>query len=74
MTIEARFNLQRGIPENKLYSGTNYTNESLLDSYLIQTQAILNRGKEETALEDYLKSKIEESLEEVLEDLLKDFS
>lgn len=73
MTIEARFNLQRGVPENKIHTGTNYTNESLLDSYIIQTQEIVNRAKEESSLEGYLKSIIEERLEEVLDDLLKDF-
>ena len=35
MTIQALWNLQHGVPENKLYSGTNYTADSQLDKYVI---------------------------------------
>ena len=73
MTIEARLNLQRGVPEGKIHKGRNYTNESPLDSYIIQKQKMRNKLVEYAELEDYLNSMISESLEEVLEDLLKDF-
>ena len=66
MTLQARFNLQTGIPENKLYEHTNYTNESPLDAYILQTQAIKNN------LDDYLLYSIEEKLDECIEKALDD--
>ena len=36
MTIYARYNLQRGVPEDKRFSGTDYTSDgSLIDSYIL---------------------------------------
>ena len=38
MTVQARYNLQRGVPENKMYEHTNYTSDgSALDNYLLST-------------------------------------
>ena len=73
MTIEARINMQRGIPEDKTAAHTNYNIDIPLDAYLIQKQEIKNKLIEDAALEGCLSGMIEESLEEVLEDLLKDF-
>ena len=35
MTIAARYNLQRGIPENKQYEHTTYSPESAVDRYIM---------------------------------------
>lgn len=78
MTLEARLNLQKGISENKAYSWTTYNSESLLDSYIIQRQAIKNKLTEEEALENYINDMIEKNLEEcldkALEHIFKDFT
>jgi hypothetical protein len=66
MTLQARFNLQTGIPENKINEHTNYTNESPLDAYILQTHEI------KKSLEDYLMYSIEEKLDECLEKALND--
>lgn len=38
MTVEARLNLQKGVPEDKRFPATDYTSDgSFLDDYLIAT-------------------------------------
>ena len=84
MTIEARINLQNGVPENKAQEWTNYTVESLLDAFIVQKQKIketYNQKKREEqqqkALEKYVSKMVNEKLQECLEQslnsILKDF-
>ena len=84
MNLEARINLQKGIPENKMNEWTNYNIESPLDAYIVQKQQIRNKyyeqrreEQQQAALEEYvskmLDDKLEESLEKILGDLLKSF-
>lgn len=35
MTPAARYNLQKGVPENKAFSHTNYSIESEIDAYIL---------------------------------------
>ena len=35
MTLAARYNLQRGVPENKGFEHTTYTPESEIDRYIL---------------------------------------
>ena len=51
MTIEARYNLQRGIPEDKRYSATDYTSDgSLIDQYILAKVQMRNRIAERIIL------------------------
>lgn len=38
MTVEARVNLQKGVPEDKRFPATDYTSDgSLMDNYLLMS-------------------------------------
>ena len=43
MTTEALYNLQRGVPENKIYPATNYTIETALDRYVLSRCEMLEK-------------------------------
>lgn len=43
MNEYSRYNYQKGIPENRLYSGTRYDIESPLDEYIVATKRIRDR-------------------------------
>lgn len=88
MTIEARFNLQRGVPEDKRFPATDYTSDgSFLDNYILEKARIhrkLNarlaeqRKKQEEAhaqkeFEKEVEKQAEEFVEKTLTDLFKDF-
>lgn len=70
MTNAARWNLQNGVPENKMYEHTNYTSDgSILDNW------ILAQMKEREMVKQYYEQKeaerLEKSLEKELEKLLE---
>lgn len=81
MTVEARLNLQKGVPEDKRFPATNYTSDgSFLDDYLIATtkarreimdrynaqKAQEQRRKEEAQAEKQLEAEIEKRLTRLL--------
>lgn len=55
MTIEARYNLQKGIPEDKGTEATTYSNENILDAYIIERTKI----KETFNIEKEVELKVE---------------
>ena len=80
MTLEARINLQHGVPEDRTNEWTNYTIESPLDAMIVQKTKMRNQLREqqqETAFQEYINNLVEEKLQDCLEksldDLLKDF-
>ena len=81
MTVEARLNLQKGVPEDKRFPATDYTSDgSFLDNYLIATtkarreimdrynaqKAQEQRRKEEAQAEKQLEAEIEKRLTRLL--------
>lgn len=81
MTVEARLNLQKGVPEDKRFPATDYTSDgSFLDDYLIATtkarreimdrynaqKAQEQRRKEEAQAEKQLEAEIEKRLTRLL--------
>ena len=81
MTVEARMNLQKGVPEDKRFPATDYTSYgSFLDDYLIATtkarreimdrynaqKAQEQRRKEEAQAEKQLEAEIEKRLTRLL--------
>ena len=81
MTVEARRNLQLGVPEDKRFPATDYTSDgSFLDDYLIATtkarreimdrynaqKAQEQRRKEEAQAEKQLEAEIEKRLTRLL--------
>lgn len=64
MTIEARFNLQSGVKENKMYEGTTYNIEDALDRYIVQTNLFKASAQAniEDALQEYLQSVLDNIL------------
>ena len=88
MTIEARYNLQMGVPEDKRFPATDYTSDgSFLDNYLLEKARVhrwLNeeqRKRQQAAEEKAAAAKmekdsekqVEKAIEKALDDLLKDF-
>ncbi len=88
MTIEARRNLQMGVPEDRRFPATDYTSDgSFLDNYLLEKARIhkwLNeeqqkrqQAAEEKAaaakMEKEIEKQVEKAIEKALDDLLKDF-
>ena len=74
MNEYSRYNYQKGIPENRLYSGTRYDIESPLDEYIVATKRIRDRfqqerkeKQEQEALEKYIQEQVEKALEDCLE-------
>lgn len=67
MTIEARYNLQKGVPENKIYDGTNYTsNGSAVDNYILGRERIkkmINAREDETKARKLLEKQVKEQVE-----------
>ena len=81
MTVEARMNLQKGVPEDKRFPATDYTSDgNFLDDYLIATtkarreimdrynaqKAQEQRRKEEAQAEKQLEAEIEKRLTRLL--------
>ena len=78
MTIQARLNLQRGIPENKLFPATDYTSDgSLIDQYILaRVQKRDNAGNRiilDAAAYDALVNQAAKDIEKELDKLLKDW-
>ena len=69
MTVEARYNLQRGIPEDKSKAGTAYTVDEPLDRYLLERQKILDSQKQQR-LEEKIESLVVAFLEKEVEKVL----
>lgn len=51
MTTEALYNLQRGVPENKIYPATNYTIETPLDRYVLSRCKMLEKINQKELIE-----------------------
>ena len=78
MTIQARLNLQRGVPENKLFPATDYTSDgSLIDQYILaRVQKRDNAGDRiilDAAAYDALVNQAAKDIEKELDKLLKDW-
>ena len=78
MTIQARLNLQRGIPENKLFPATDYTSDgSLIDQYILaRVQKRDNAGNRiilDAAAYDALVNQAAKDIEKELDKLFKDW-
>lgn len=77
MTDQARFNLSRGIPENKMYSGTNYTPESDFDRYVLAKIAMRDKyrliidQKNQEIYENQVANDIAKKIEKLLTDTFK---
>lgn len=87
MTVEARMNLQKGVPEDKRFPATDYTSDgSFLDDYLIATtkahkeimdrynaqQAEKKRRAEEAQAQKELEAEIEKQAYKAIEKALDD--
>ena len=76
MTIEARYNLQRGITEDNKYSSTRYNIESLLDAYILarrkNNRLILDAANTDKAIEAAGEALVAAAYKE-LDKLLQDF-
>lgn len=67
MTVAARYNLQRGVPENKMYEHTNYTSDgSVLDNWILAQMKA-----REMAKRYYEKKEMQAQSKEVAEELVK---
>ena len=78
MTIQARLNLQRGVPENKLFPATDYTSDgSLIDQYILaRVQKRDNAGDRiilDVAAYDALVNQAAKDIEKELDKLFKDW-
>lgn len=78
MTIEARYNLQRGIPENRLFPATDYTSDgSLIDQYILAKVQMRNNGQERIILDpaayDALVNQAANDIEKEVEKLFKNW-
>ena len=80
MTIQARWNIQHGIIENRDYEWTNYSVEDEIDSYILAKIEIRNKyGNsnriilDESAY-DTIINNVEKNIEKAIDDLLKGFS
>ena len=74
MTPEARYNLQKGIQENKMFPATDYTPDgSFLDSYLLASakskKKIMSRyqQRKQAAQEKHTAAMIEKEIDKVIE-------
>ena len=56
LTLHARFNLQRGVPENPLNPATRYFSDSAFDNY------ILSRAKAKVIIEERELDKLEDKI------------
>lgn len=76
MTIEARYNLQKGVTENKFFPATDYTSDgSLIDQYILaKVQMRNNAGNRiilDSAAYDALVDQAAKDIEKKVEDLFK---
>ena len=78
MTVQARYNLQRGVPENKMYEHTNYTSDgSALDNWLLskmKTKEMVKKyyeQREEEALSKEIEKELSKIIDKELDKLLK---
>lgn len=73
MTIEARYNLQRGIPENRVHKRSDYHVENALDAYIVQRAAIKNNLLEDSSFIEAVEAELEECIAAAVEEILKNF-
>lgn len=78
MTIEARYNLQRGIAENKHFPATDYTSDgSLIDQYILAKVQMRNNAGNRIILDpsayDALVNQAARDIEKEVEKLFKDW-
>ena len=76
MTIEARYNLQRGKAQNNRFSATNYTSDgSLIDQYILARVQLRNNAGNRIILDpaayDALVDQAAKDIEKRVYDLLK---
>ena len=72
MTLEARLNFQRGVIENKLYQGTNYTAENAIDVYVLSRKRIGHREEQQQkALEQFVTKAVENELIDCINKMFK---
>jgi len=70
MTNAARWNLQMGVPENKMYEHTNYTSDgSALDNWILAQMRVREIAKQH--YEQKEAEKLEKNLEEELAKMLE---
>ena len=77
MNVIARYNLKKGIPENKFNDSTNYTPENEIDRWIIAHEQKRNRinqlktkEQQHKALQGHVEKVIKEKLEECLDNTL----
>lgn len=83
MTVEARRNLQLGVPEDKRFPATDYTSDgSFLDDYLIATTKAhkenmdrynAQKAQAEKQLEAEIEKKAYKAIEKALDDIFKEW-
>lgn len=78
MTIQARLNLQRGVPENKLFPATDYTSDgSLIDQYILARVQKRDNAEDRIILDsaayDALVNQAARDIEKEVEKLFKDW-
>ena len=74
MDYISRFNLQRGVSENKKYTWTDYTPTNSLDNFILQKisrREQLQERKYKKDLEDQIEKEIEKKIVQVIEKSLK---
>lgn len=88
MTVEARVNLQKGVPEDKRFPATDYTSDgSLMDNYLLMSvnarKQILDRYNAQEAEKQRKRAEAQEqaeiekqtyqAIEKALDDIFKNW-
>ena len=78
MTIEARYNLQRGKAENNLFPAADYSSDgSLIDQYILARVQMRNNAGDRIILDpaayDALVDQAAKDIEKKVEDLFKDW-
>ena len=78
MILEARYNLQRGIAENKRFPATDYTSDgSLIDEYILAKVQMRNNAGNRIILDpaayNALVDQAAKKKEKKVEDLFKDW-
>lgn len=75
MTVEARYNLQKGVPEDTRFEATTYTSDgSALDNWLLARMKLRKQYEkymEQKQLEAFDK-KLEKHIEKTIDGLLKE--
>ena len=77
MTIEARYNYQHNIPEDKRYKGTDYSIQSALDAYIVsrvENRRKLEEMQQEKEYQEYIEKELDKEVRAALQDAFKDFN